>query len=868
MDDTTNGLKKAKIANGDKCLDTDEANKKASNGTSDIYDQLLTAGRVNSTPKTNVRNGKMIRTEDDEINAKDLSNLAEFSPADEVEKAGIAAIDEVSLPYESPSAPIEEFAERRKYESHYKLIAEDEQKIKASRAEARASASFMLSDSYETDKVEGATVNDNDEDLIVNFERVHIDGVDASGVPPEELQSAATELVMALELRRHYMELTLQDFPSLTNRFLKSFKSPIKYPCARAYSEKVLRQSMSKRDLKKSLKDHPFNPPAIEGDPFCIPPIAASDFEVKMVNGVVQVYKNANQRSNGKPMFPVVDRVAFLRHMNKLFHMIVDGPLKSFSYRRLSFLSAKFQVHSNLNEHRELGAQKSVPHRDFYNVRKVDTHIHASSCMNQKHLLRFIKKQLRLCQNEPVVYDRSQSRAMSMQEVFDSMNLSAYDLSVDVLDVHADRNTFHRFDKFNAKYNPIGQSKLREIFLKTDNFVQGRFFARLLKEVMSDLEESKYQNAELRLSIYGRSRDEWDKLAKWAVDNKMYSSNVRWLIQVPRLYDIYKSNNIVTSFSEILENLFMPLFEATVDPSSHPDLHKFLAHVVGFDSVDDESKPENAGFYQNSPTPENWTMSDNPPYTYYVYYMFANMVSLNHFRAYRGLNTFKLRPHCGEAGPVHHLVAGFLTSESIAHGLLLRKVPVLQYLYYLCQVGIAMSPLSNNSLFLSYKRNPLPDYFARGLNVSISTDDPLQFHFTKEPLMEEYSIAAQIWKLSACDLCELAKNSVQQSGFTHQVKQHWCGPQYQEDGVAGNDITRTNLPDIRVAYRYETLIDELSTIFNGVKSEADNVFERIPSYGMTEEQVPESAEIEEEVRLEQDVLMGDAILDTSEGYTV
>merc|ERR1712129_459479 len=71
--------------------------------------------------------------------------------------------------------------------------------------------------------------------------------------------------------------------------------------------------------------------------------------------------------------------------------------------------------------------------------------------------------------------------------------------------------------------------------------------------------------------------------------------------------------------------------------------------------------------------------------------------------------------------------------ESIAHGLLLRKVPVLQYLYYVCQIGIAMSPLSNNSLFLSYNRSPFPDYLARGLNVSLSTDDPLQFHFTKEP---------------------------------------------------------------------------------------------------------------------------------------
>ncbi len=49
---------------------------------------------------------------------------------------------------------------------------------------------------------------------------------------------------------------------------------------------------------------------------------------------------------------------------------------------------------------------------------------------------------------------------------------------------------------------------------------------------MQDLEESKYQNSELRLSIYGRSPNEWDKLAEWAINNDVYSDNVRWLIQV------------------------------------------------------------------------------------------------------------------------------------------------------------------------------------------------------------------------------------------------------------------------------------------------------------------------------------------------
>ena len=90
--------------------------------------------------------------------------------------------------------------------------------------------------------------------------------------------------------------------------------------------------------------------------------------------------------------------------------------------------------------------------------------------------------------------------------------------------------------------------------------------------------------------------------------------------------------------------------------------------------------------------------------------------------------------------------------------------------YYLEQVGVAMSPLSNNALFLHYDRNPFPEYFRRGLNVSLSTDDPLLLHFTREPLIEEYSIAAQIWRLSAADMCELARNSVLQSGFEMAVK--------------------------------------------------------------------------------------------------
>lgn len=52
----------------------------------------------------------------------------------------------------------------------------------------------------------------------------------------------------------------------------------------------------------------------------------------------------------------------------------------------------------------------------------------------------------------------------------------------------------------------------------------------------------------------------------------------------------------------------------------------------GFDSVDDESKPENHVFNLESPLPEAWVEEDNPPYAYYLYYTFANMATLNHLR--------------------------------------------------------------------------------------------------------------------------------------------------------------------------------------------------------------------------------------------
>jgi AMP deaminase len=136
------------------------------------------------------------------------------------------------------------------------------------------------------------------------------------------------------------------------------------------------------------------------------------------------------------------------------------------------------------------------------------------------------------------------------------------------------------------------------------------------------------------------------------------------------LYEVFKAGKLVNNFEDVVKSklahlrgverdkanvldVFQPLFEVTKDPSSHPELHVFLQRVVGFDSVDDESKPERR-LYRKFPTARMWDTKQSPPYSYWyasvyshvrhklmsrIYYMYANMASLNGFRRSRGFST-------------------------------------------------------------------------------------------------------------------------------------------------------------------------------------------------------------------------------------
>lgn len=49
---------------------------------------------------------------------------------------------------------------------------------------------------------------------------------------------------------------------------------------------------------------------------------------------------------------------------------------------------------------------------------------------------------------------------------------------------------------------------------------------------------------------------------------------------------------------------------------------------MGLDIVDDESKPERRPT-KHMPKPAEWTNDFNPAYSYYAYYCYANLYTLN-----------------------------------------------------------------------------------------------------------------------------------------------------------------------------------------------------------------------------------------------
>lgn len=526
------------------------------------------------------------------------------------------------------------------------------------------------------------------------------------------------------------------------------------------------------------------------------------------LNGVAEIF---HESCPGVNLIQVPNIEQFSRDYSTVVEACSDGSMRSFCFDRLQLLSTSFKMHMTLNGATEREEQSNLLGTDFYRVMKVDNHIHAAAAPSAKQFVNFVRNKLDTEGDTVVSSDGS-----TLSQVFEQAGLDRNHLTIDAFNVLADYSVYQRFDNFNSKYSPFRLADMRRIFLKTTNHNGGRYFAELLKIVIDRHEKSKGHTSacEMRLSIYGMEDHEWLDLAKWVLkdwDNPdfpgpMLSPNNRWHVQIPRLWRIYsrkpvKDGQPERSFLEMLRNIFDPMFEATLYPDKNPEVAELLKHIVAIDSVDDEGALEEACSCQR---PHEWTSDKNPSYWWQLYYIWTNLECLNRIREAKGLNTIAFRPHAGETGDPMHLAATYLLCVSINHGVSLDMQVSLQYLYYLDQIGLSISPLSNNFLFKKMAESPFPKFLARGMNVTISTDDPLLFHLSDDALLEEYSVARSTFDLSMTDMMELARNSILQSGFEEEFKEKWLGKDYKR-GLTFCDEHLTHVPLIRAKFRAEHL---------------------------------------------------------------
>ena len=103
-----------------------------------------------------------------------------------------------------------------------------------------------------------------------------------------------------------------------------------------------------------------------------------------------------------------------------------------------------------------------------------------------------------------------------------------------------------------------------------------------------------------RFLVYMRSTRQMDRLRPFKTSSSVSRSEVV----------------IFIFMDDTLIDVFRPLFEVTKDPSTHPELHVFLQRVLGFDTVDDESKIERR-IHKKYPYPRLWDYKQSPPYSYW-----------------------------------------------------------------------------------------------------------------------------------------------------------------------------------------------------------------------------------------------------------
>lgn len=467
-----------------------------------------------------------------------------------------------------------------------------------------------------------------------------------------------------------------------------------------------------------------------------------------------------------------------------------------------------------IDDHKELSNLET----DIYDMVKVDNHIHLSAIMTSKELKDYMKdKQVsnNLSSRDPkknitlyklnTIIDKKKRGDGSCADVYDfnSFNNKYYIGSIPGKEPEKRLNNLRQcFLKTNididkaTKKKSYKLNKINTSDEKHNIFNMGEFncnqphYAELTKKIAKIRNDNNTQ-LDLRLSIYGRSEEELQTLSDWFIDNELQNiKNINWYIQIPRIIHMLFKNdeNFKTKPFEFLISWFVKIFSQFKNglKSTNENMKKFLSCIKGFDSVDNEGEPDEK-YYNNIGTEIDNSQikkkmkenEKNNPFTFamYLYFMRYFISDLNKQLKSNDHILFTFKPHAGELGPSHHLLTAYLLSDSICHGtnlidietaskysnskdvILNNKNGVLLELYRDDRVGCSLSPTSNNYLSRSYKCLHLDVLFNVGLLMSISTDDPLMFHMTEDPLLEELTIVKNMYNFSLVDIYELIINS-------------------------------------------------------------------------------------------------------------
>lgn len=612
---------------------------------------------------------------------------------------------------------------------------------------------------------------------------------------------------------------------------------------------------------------------------------------------------NDNIRLSSTPMASTNNSIRtqkfnqFQKEFDFMVQITKSSTFNHIAEKRLEYLLQKYKLYLNLHSKDEMSRLKMVPHKDFYNLKKIDNNLYLYGCISTKNLNNFILRRLKLEPNRIIYIDHASNIKWSLKDLFTLIHHQTTTTTTATTDedgsIRCDLKIINDdfLEWYKMGYLPnlhliynqpdlekklTGKEKfyfiLTRTFLEFNNFMEGEYLALLLKQyLIHPLERSRYQLAQLSIDYqYFDQENWWLSFSQWLVKWKFLSRNIRWNIQISRIYTKLFFLNKITNFQQYLDTIFKPLHELHELPLEQQlAIEFFLSQVSSFDLLLTEFDETIWKSFPNVSTdPHQWSSKgDNPPIAYYIFYIFQELKLVNSLRYTNKQNTFVMRSNCLQSSSI--TTSKFSSQydctekvESLICNLLLCNGGIFNaetiwdspssilYLIYLFQIPCIVSPLSSTSSRIynpirvpyqidstietlkidrrnmvlekgpNYTQNPFMKMFQMGFKVSLSTDSVLfNRSFTSEPLIEEYSVAANIYLLNSAELSELCRNSVLSCGFEGWFKREWSGctlypTLYFHETIGGVDLwydmmfdtaLKHNVPFVRREYRNDNL---------------------------------------------------------------